>query len=682
MAVDIGGTFTDVVAADVQTGEYDVVKVPTTPTRLVDAVREGTLAALRRIGAEPGSVVRFIHGTTVATNAVLEQSGARIGLLTTAGFEDILEIGRLKRSRMYDLMVDPQTPIFLAPRRRRRGIKERLAADGRVIEPLDETFARMVIEELLNVERVEAIAVCLLHSFTNDSHERRLRELIKTVRAEIPVSLSSDIDPTFREYERTVVTGFDAYLKPVVSGYVRDLTSELQTLGIQPHLQIMQSRGGIASADNVVNRPVSVLLSGPAAGTIGGKFSGKDSGFKDLITIDVGGTSADVSLIQNGEVLISTEGRIDIHPLRLPMVDVTTIGAGGGSLAWVDDAGGFRVGPQSAGSSPGPACYGRGGAQPTVTDASLVLGYLNSATLGGGTIDLDLEAAHRALESLGQRFGLSAIQAASGVHDVVNERMADAIRLVSVQRGHDPRQFALVALGGAGPVHAGRLAAKLAIPTVIVPPVPGVLSALGLLMANVEHDESQTILMRLDRVNPSILEDIFTDLEARVARRMAREGASGDDIATSRSGDLRYVGQGYTLSVPLPPRIDIQAIAACVTQFHAMHDQVHGHSSPSSPVELVSARVVQAWTQLQEGLQGPAKSRTSESASVRKAYFPELGAYVDTSVCSRSAVQEDDAIAGPAIIEQDDTTIVIYPGQRATVSNSGNLLISVPAEEL
>lgn len=677
IAIDIGGTFTDVVAVVRETGTYHTVKVPTTPRNLVAGIRTGLLEALRVVGAEPKDVARFIHGTTIGTNAVLEKKGAITAVLSTEGFDDVLEIGRLKRTRMYDLSIDAETPVFIAPKRRRRGIRERMAANGEVITALDESHAAAVVRELSGPQQTQAFAVCFLHSYRNPVHELRMREIIHGLNASAAVSISSEVDPMFREYERTVVTAFDAYLRPVIARYIGELTDELGAVGVTCPVQIMQSRGGVASAAQVERRPISVLLSGPAAGVIGGKFAGERSGLNNLITIDVGGTSADVSLIEAGKPFLSTEGKIDIYPLRTPMVDVTTIGAGGGSIAWVDRAGGFRVGPHSAGADPGPACYGRGGKEATVTDASVVLGYLNPAYFAAGTVQLDAAASLRAITTFGEKVGLSPTEAAAGIHRVINSKMADAIRLVSIRRGYDPRQFALVVLGGAGPVHGGRLAAELSIPSIVMPPVPGVLSALGLLVASVEHDDVETVTIPVDSADPDQLEGVYARLEHRVAERMLAEGVPAGAATRIRSADMSYVGQSYTLNVVFPERIDKSALSQSTAQFHEIHQRVYGHSNPHSPVELVSLRLVHVWPLPRpEFRSGAADSRDlSRLQRSRRAYFDELGDYVETPVFQRNELTDE--LIGPAIVEQPDTTLVLYPGQRARVTPSGNLLISI-----
>jgi N-methylhydantoinase A/oxoprolinase/acetone carboxylase beta subunit len=680
VAVDIGGTFTDVVAVDPATGRYHTVKVSTTPHNLVEGVHAGTVAALERAGAAADEVSRFVHGTTIGTNAVLERKGAVTGVLATEGFQDTLEIGRLKRTRMYDLFIDAETPVFLAPRRRRLGVSERVAADGSVVVPLDEESVRRAVRELHD-QGVAAIAVCLLFSFRNPEHEETVRRLIHEVDPAMSVSLSSEVDPMFREYERTVVTAFDAYVRPVIEGYVDELTAELRRIGIGAPLQIMQSRGGITSAKLVGRRPVSVLLSGPAAGVIGARYAGALSGIQDVISIDVGGTSADVSLVQAGRPLVSDEGTIDTYPLRVPMVDVTTVGAGGGSIGWIDPGGSFRVGPVSAGADPGPVCYGRGGTEPTVTDASLILGYLNPASFAGGSIALDVDAARSALERFGRRLGMSGIEAAEGIHRVINSRMADAIRLVSLKRGFDPRDFALVLLGGAGPVHGGRLAAELDIGTMVVPAVPGVLSALGLLVAAVEHDAVETFGVRADRTPPQDVAAAFLRLEERVAQLMAADNVPDGEAVTSHAVDGRYVGQAYSLEIRVNDFTEPGALEAFTNAFHDAHDRVYGHANRLAPVELLNLRVVQTWELPTVSLTASASSRTMTSSDSRSAYFAEAGGFVEVPVARREALVTGTTLAGPSLVDQDDTTIVIYPGQQGCVDAAGNILITAGGQK-
>ncbi len=511
IGVDTGGTFTDLICR--RTGHPDLVlKVPSTPSEPSKAVMNGVRQILDAAGDGVQSVRRFVHGTTVATNAVLERKGAHSGLITTAGFADVLEIGRQMRTDIYELELEPETPVFLAPGARRVEVIERLSSEGEVLVPLDENSLRQALETLRS-ERVTSVAVCLLFSFLNPTHERRVREVIESEYPDLSVSLSSDVDPAFREYERTVVTAFDAYTKPVLREYLGELASALSQFGVNAPLQVMQSRGGISAADTATKRPVRLFLSGPAAGVIGGSRAGQVSGMNDLITVDIGGTSCDIALVAGGQPLVRPEGRIDGYPVRVPMVDVNAIGSGGGSIAWLDEAGGLRVGPRSAGADPGPACYGRGGQLATVTDASIVLGFLNPEYFAGGSVSLDSHLAEQVIrDTIAVPLSMSVEQAALGIHRVVNAQMAEGMRQVSIRQGHDPRDFALVPLGGAGPVHGIPLAEELSIETVIVPRHPGVLSAEGLLVAPIEHEVSVGFPCDLDAAETQALEKVFGDV--------------------------------------------------------------------------------------------------------------------------------------------------------------------------
>ena len=487
IGVDVGGTFTDVVCYEPH-GPLRVLKTPTTKHDPSVGVMQGIRHVIDAWSIPPSRIRRIIHGTTIATNAVLERKCARIGLITTEGFRDVLEIGRQFRTAMYSVILEPETPGFLAPGKYRFEVGERISAQGEVLVPLDEAAVTRAAQALL-AQGVEAIAVVFLFSFLNPLHERRARKLISTLAPDMRVSLSSDVDPAIREYERTVATAWDASIKPIVDRYLANLQSGIAQTTNGSALQIMQSRGGVAGAAIVRERPVRLFLSGPAAGVMGSIMVGKTVGRRDIITLDVGGTSSDIALIADGRPLIKTEGRIEGFPVRVPMIDVNTIGAGGGSIAWLDGANRLRVGPQSAGSEPGPACYGRGGREPTVTDASLVLGYLDPASFAGGTVSLDVAAATEAIErAIARPLQLSTEEAALGIHRVVNAQMVEGIRRVSIRQGVDPRKFTLVALGGAGPIHATTLAETLDIRHVLVPRFPGVLSATGLLVAPVEHE--------------------------------------------------------------------------------------------------------------------------------------------------------------------------------------------------
>ncbi len=675
IGVDIGGTFTDIVALDGE-GRLILAKVPSTPVDLLEGIGDAVRRVLALAGAPASSVERFIHGTTVATNAVLEQKGAVTAVLTTEGFEDVLELGRQKRSRMYDLDMDRETPTFLAPRRRRIGIRERLDARGGVLTALDEEQV-WAAATALRRDGVQAIAVCYLFSFVNPAHERRTREICRQVAPEISVSLSSEVDPTFREYERLCVTAFDAYLGPVVKRYLAGLGETLRRLGIPGVPLVMRSRGGIVSARLAAQAPVTLFLSGPAGGVIGARFAAERSDVRDFVSLDMGGTSNDVAVVRGGEPLIASEGSIGPYPVRTPMVDVNTIGAGGGSIAWIDGAGGLRVGPVSAGADPGPACYARGGDQATVTDANVVLGYLNPERFAGGLMRLDAAAAERAVGAVASRLGLDTVAAAAGIHRVINARMADQIRLVTIKRGSDPRQFALVALGGAGPVHAVPLADEMGMAEVIVPEAPGVLAAFGLLSAAIEHHHARTLPARAEDVDLGAVNRCLAELDAAGRARMREEGVPSAAVEVAYSADMRYVGQAYELEVAVAAPLVSGGVADAVRGFHAAHERIYGYARSEQPVELVNFRAVHRYPLPPPRLRPPARAEgTPGDARIgeRQAYFAP-GGFLATAVYDRGRLPLGSRVAGPAIIEQIDTTTVIPPGHATVVDASGNLRI-------
>jgi N-methylhydantoinase A/oxoprolinase/acetone carboxylase beta subunit len=673
IGVDIGGTFTDIVALGGD-GRLHLTKVPTTPKDLLQGVADAVRSVLARAGAGAGEVARFIHGTTVATNAVLEQTGAVTGVLMTAGFEDVLELGRQKRSRMYDLDMDPETPAFLAPRRRRVGIRERLDARGGTLVPLDEAQVRAQVVRLRD-EGVQALAVCYLFSFLDPAHERRTRDLIREVAPGIAVSLSSEVDPTFREYERLCVTAFDAYLGPLVARYLAGLHETLRRLGVTAVPQIMRSRGGIVSAAVAARHPVTLFLSGPAGGVIGAQFAAGRSGVRDFISLDMGGTSNDVSVVHDGRPVVAAEGRIGLYPVRTPMVDVNTIGAGGGSIAWLDAAGGLRVGPRSAGAEPGPACYGRGGDRPTVTDASLLLGYLNPANFAGGSLRLDVGAAEAAVATVAGRLGLGPVATAAGIHRVVNARVADQIRLMTIQRGHDPRGLTLVPLGGAGPVHGVALAEELDLPDVLVPEAPGVLSALGLLAAAVEHHHARTHPSLVEAADLASVNALLRDLDATGRAQMHDEDVPPGAVEVAYTADMRYVGQAYELPVPIPVPLGAADLAAVQAAFHAAHERVYGYARAGQPVEFVNFRAVHTHRLPAPRVRPSEPARgagTAAQVAERPAHFGPAG-FLPTPVYARARLPRGAEVTGPAIVEQPDTTTVVPPGWAARVEESGNL---------
>jgi N-methylhydantoinase A len=677
IAVDIGGTFTDFCAVVQTNGRPRLVwtKEPSTRQDPVQAVLRGTQRLLGELGQPAAAVDRFLHGTTVATNAVLERKGARLGILMTDGFEDAIELGRQDRADMYRLDPEPETPAFLAPGRRRRGVVERIGADGAVVVPLDEDRLVATVDDLVRTQGVEALAVCYLFSFVNPAHEGRTREVIRARHPGVAVSLSHEVNPVFREYERACLTAFDAYLRPVMSRYLERLQGALRGIGVQGDVLTMQSRGGLASTGRAAERPITTLLSGPAAGVMGALHVARGAGFRDCITLDMGGTSADIALVTEGKPVTTTGGHIERYPLRMPMVDVNTIGAGGGSIAWVDGAGGLHVGPHSAGAEPGPACYGRGGTEPTVTDASLVLGYLDPAHFAGG-VHLDVGAAWRAVERVAGPLGLSVPAAAAGIHRIVNARMADETRLVSVRRGHDPRRFTLVLFGGGGPVNGWAVAEELGIGRLLVPFAPGALSAFGLLVSRVECDDAITFKVAAEHADPEALESAYQRLEAAGRARLVRDGCRPTDVIGQRAADMRYVGQSYELEIPMPSRADGPAVRAAVAAFHDAHGRVYGHASPEAAVEFVNLRVVHACAlpPVDETVD-PIPTAAQASTATRRCYFPQGEGFVETAVFRREALPHGGTLVGPAVVHQPDTTIVIPPGYEGRVDGRGNLVL-------
>ena len=673
IGVDTGGTFTDFVCRKPGEREW-ILKAPSTPDDPSRAVLDGLRQLLDLAGATPDQITRFVHGTTVATNAVLERKGAVTGLLTTAGFRDVLEIGRQLRTVIYDLELDPETPVFLAPGARRVEVPERLASSGEVVTPLDENAVVAAADRLV-AEGCEAIAICFLFSFLNPEHEIRAKAMIEEKYPHLALSLSSEVDPAFREYERTVVTAFDAYTKPVLSRYLGRMTEQLALAGVAAPLQVMQSRGGVSAAATAMQRPVRLFLSGPAAGVVGGGGAARQVDLHDVITLDIGGTSCDIALITGGKPLVRPEGIIDGYPVRVPMVDVNTIGAGGGSIAWIDAAGGLRVGPQSAGAAPGPACYGRGGDAATVTDASLVLGFLNPGYFAGGALHLDMERARAAIEThIAKPLGLSAAQAALGIHRVVNAQMAEAMRLVSIRQGFDPRDFALVALGGAGPAHATSLAEELSMATVVAPLHPGVLSAAGLLSAPVEHEVAVGFPRDLADTTAEQLRDVLAQLDERCAALMAGEQLTPDEVRVTYAADVCYVGQSHYLEAP----IDLSAadpLADVYQQFIRAHEQVFGYAT-ESPARLVNLRTVhQARGDASPPLPLAAPSGADPIRAERLVIFDDPERPQRTPIYDRAALAPGQRFDGPAIIEQADTTTVAHPGWSVEVANGGNLIL-------
>ena len=677
VGVDIGGTFTDVVCIDRDGNEIYFTKVTTNHENITESIISGVQKIIRLMEIGPDRIERIVIGTTIATNVVVQRAGAKMSVFTTEGFEDVLEIGRLKRRSMYDLNIDVQTPVFLCPKRYRVGVPERVDASGAVIKPLDEDFVARKITEMKTEHGIETIAVVYLFSFENSAHELRTREIIKELYPDLFVSLSSEVNPIYREYERTAVTAFDAYMRPAVESAISSMEQQLRRFGIEGKIHVMQSRGGVTTTRNAARRPVNLFLSGPAGGVVGGARLARASDRADVVTIDIGGTSCDVAVINDGVPAIRNSGEIADYEVRVPMVDINTIGAGGGSLLQVDSSGIMRVGPGSAGSTPGPVCYGRGGRQATVTDASLVLGYLSPEGFAGGEFDLDVEAAQAALREIGDRLGMSATEAALGAHRIMNVQMTEQIRLITVKRGYDPRHFTLMAFGGAGPLHAGALLSMLDMDGCLIPPTPGVLSAYGLLNADVEMELAESYLRPVDEIEPANLTGALESLRRRCVEIMQSDGLSTANIRVRYSADLRYVGQSYEITVPFRDGpIGERAVAHLGQDFESRYLKMYGHTN-NTVVEVVNLRAITYEpVQLQETLSLHAlETVRAREDRERDIWFLGHDRPLSTEVLRRERLRPGSRIQGPAVIEQADTTILVYPGQTAEIDSSNNLSI-------
>lgn len=677
LAIDIGGTFTDVVLLDSTTQRMTFVKATTTPADRSIGFFAGVDAVLEAAGAEPGRVRTITHGSTIATNAVLEGKGSRLGLITTLGFRDMLEIGRAYIPGIFTNFLRWQKPERLVPLERVRAIPERMAADGSVIAPLDDDAARAAIRELLD-EGIEALAISLLHSYANPDHEKRVEALALEIAPALFVSRSSAVLPEYREYERTMTTVLNAYVMPTVDQYLGRVRDGAKARGLPDEIAIVRSDAGVMSLATALQRPVNTVLSGPAGGVLGASAVAAAAGYPSVVSLDMGGTSTDVCLSSAAEPRLTTDTWVSHYPIKVPIIDITTIGAGGGSIASVSATGALRVGPQSAGSEPGPACYGRGGVLPTVTDANLVLGRVPDE-LAGGALTLDREAATRAIDTLVARpLGTSIEAAALGVIRIVDEGMLGALRVVSVQRGLDPRDLALVPFGGAGPVHGAELARLAGIATMLVPASPGVLSALGFLLADVKQVFTQTRVGLVGALDETRYQRELARLMADARDWLAREGVPPDDRTIEVALDLRYRGQAYELSIPTRTPLDGAGWASALAQFHDEHHRRYGYAQREAAVEIVTLRVT-AIGSLPKPVFERAAITESDGASAivdrRPVVFAE--GTLDTPMFDRRALQPGAQFFGPALVLQPDCTTLIHPGQSVAVDGFGNLGVGI-----
>lgn len=674
VATDIGGTFTDLVFVDDQ-GKIGVAKSHTTPPNF----EKGVLDVIKVSGINTEQLETFIHGTTVIINALTERKGAKTGLITTKGFRDVLEIARGNRPDLFNIhYVKP--PAFV-PRYLRQEVEERLTYKGEVVKPLQKEKIKEIVE-YFKKENVEAIAISYLHSYSNPSHEIETVELIKELWPEVAVTASYEVTREWREYERTSTTVLNSYVKPVASTYVNQLEKKLQEVGNKSNKYIMQSNGGTTTFDQSKQTPINMVESGPVAGIYGSAILGEILGEKNIIAFDIGGTTAKCSLIDNGEVKVTTEYNIERsdrsagYPIKVPVVDIVEIGNGGGSIAWIDEGGSLRVGPQSAGALPGPIAYGKGGTEPTTTDANLVVGRLSSKNFDS---DVNMAQVKEAInEKIAKHYGTTVDEAALGIIRIANSNMLNALKLISVRKGYDPRDFALVAFGGGGSMHAPALAKELGVRKVIVPVAASVFSAWGMLMTDLRHDYIQTFIRRLDGIDFDELNKTLESQENSATEQYKKEGVSEEKILFSRYVDLRYVGQEHTVKVPVPNgKISEDNIQQIVQKFHERHEQLYTFKLEESSTEIVNLHLIAFGTVKKpelaklENIGGALQDALLE---VRPVLYEEHG-WIDTKVYNRQKLSPNAVIAGPAIVEEQSASTVVYPSQTVTVDVYGNLII-------
>jgi N-methylhydantoinase A len=688
IGVDIGGTFTDLVVFDDATGSFAVGKTLTTSRDPSQAVESLVLEALEREGVAVESVQQLIHGTTLVTNAIIERTGSHTALLATQGFRDSIEIRRENRYELYDLMLEMPQP--LVPRYLRFGVPQRTLADGTTLQELDTAFVERLASELFE-NGIEAVAIAFLNSFANPAAEQEARAIIQRVAPGMRVSISSEVVPEIREFERTTTTITNVYVQDRVEKYLRELQARLHRIGFVGSLFLIISSGGIVTVDTAKRFPVRLLESGPAGGALAAANHGAACGYDDLLSFDMGGTTAKFCIIDRSQPLLAREFEVDRRyrlkkgsglPIKLPVIEMIEIGAGGGSIARIDPMGLLKVGPDSAGAEPGPVCYGLGGTEPTVTDADLVLGYLDPHYFLGGKLKIDLEAAERAIkERIADPLGLSIEEAAWGIHQIVNESMANAARIHTLERGKDPHRFPLFAFGGAGPVHGFRIAKALSSPAFIVPFGAGVMSAVGFLTAPLAFDFVRTSPGRIDSLNWQEASALLSEMETQGQTLLEKSGILPEHMSHRRVADMRYVGQGHEIQVPLPTgRLSSESIPSILKSFEETYSRLYERLSRSVPVEIINWRVTSSGPAPQVRLQGVGNehkhAETARKGS-RKAYFPELGGYHSVSVYDRYALLPGTSFAGPAIVEERESTVIIGPDCRFRIDEQRNLLVEL-----
>ncbi|MDP3339260.1 hydantoinase/oxoprolinase family protein [Frigidibacter sp.] len=670
VGVDVGGTFTDLCAVDQQTGQVALHKVSSTPANPAAAIIAGLEGLAAKICIDLADVSAVAHGTTVATNALIQRRGARVAMVTTRNFRDLVEIGRQIRPRMYDLKAD--FPMPLAPRELRFEVDERVGPAGEVITPLDMASVDAVIDRL-RAEQVEAVAIAFLFAYLNPAHEQAVKARIAAALPGVAISTSSEVQPEFREYERSSTTLLNAYLQPTFSTYMTTLKDEVAARSPGATLGVNQSNGGLMSVDTARDFPIRTALSGPAAGAMGAIHTARASGLSSIITFDVGGTSADVALIRDLQVKLSFDRDVAGFPVRMPMVDINTVGAGGGSIAWQDRDGLLKVGPASAGAQPGPACYGRGGTEPTVTDANVVLGRLSTRGLLGGTMSLDTDASFRVVGEMAAQLGLSVEQVARGILEIMSANMVRAIRAISVERGHDPRDFVLMPFGGAGPLHAEGCARALGIGQILIPLLPGILCAQGLLVSDRSESFVRSKRIAAREENAGALAEMVSAMQVEAEDWWAREDIDPADRKVQLAADMRYASQNYELQITLDALPDI---ATLKQMFFAAHAQAYGFFNPDDPVDVVALRLTALGTR--PALQTPAQSGTATAAPQPRSHRP-VWFYgvtpITAPVYDRADFAAGTTLTGPAVIDQFDATLLLFPGDTARVDDALNILI-------
>jgi N-methylhydantoinase A/oxoprolinase/acetone carboxylase beta subunit len=684
LGVDVGGTFTDLIYVDDEGGKILVHKLPTTPDDPSQGTMRGIGELTEQAGVSPAELDQVFHGTTIATNIVIEHTGARVGMLTTEGYRDILHIARHKKPLNFSNYQDlPWQAYPIVRRRYRLTVPERIVKDGSVLVALDEARAREQVRKLKEAG-VEAVSVCFLFSFVNPEHERRVAEIVREEFPEAFLSVSSEVLPQYREYERFSTVCLNAYVGPKVSRYVGRLQQELEALDVRTKLHLMTSASGVATPEAAVDRPVNLLMSGPVAGVVGGIWAGKQAGYDNVITLDVGGTSADIGLAQQGRLRMKhlLDTKVGPYQAMIPMVDVDTIGAGGGSIAYVDSGGIFRVGPRSAGADPGPAAYGRGGEEPTATDAMVNLGWLLPEAFLGGEMQLRAELARSAFEQgPAEALGMSVEETSMGAVQILTHSMVQSIEENSVRKGYDPRDFALVAEGGAGPLFAAQIALEVGTPWVVVPNYPGVTAALGLLATDMVYEYVTTVYQRASKLDPKALQEAFEELEERARTQLEEDGVPVDRLLVQRVADCRYLGQGYELRVDVPSgAIDDAWVAKVRSDFHDIHEREYSRRFEESDIEIPNVRV--RGIGLMPKLEVP---EVEHGGSPDEALRHEADAWfrvggelkpVPTRYYDRAALKAGNRLDGPAILNQYDSTTVIPPGLSAEVDRFGNIVIA------